>query len=75
MTKQRAGRVAGFLYLLNGALVPFSLLLSKHALLMLVLVLLSAPISFGTELDRIGALTLSQGSGYLSVLDQRRLAP
>ncbi len=45
----------------------------KHALLMLTLVLLSVPISFLNELNRVAALTFSNGAHFLSAVDQRHL--
>lgn len=45
----------------------------KHALLMLILVLLSVPISFLNELNRIAALILARGPGFLSVFEQRQV--
>jgi hypothetical protein len=45
----------------------------KHALLMLILVLISVPISFLNELNRIAALMLVRGANFLSVFDQRQL--
>src|ERR1700678_1652007 len=45
----------------------------KHALLMLILVLISVPISFLNELNRIAALILSRGASFLSVFDQRQV--
>ena len=45
----------------------------KQALLMLSLVLISVPISFLNELNRIAALILSSGASFLSVFDQRQL--
>jgi len=45
----------------------------KHALLMLILVLVSVPVSFLNELNRIAALMLLSGSNFLSVFDQRQL--
>jgi Domain of unknown function (DUF4386) len=126
-SNKTAARVAGLLYLLNGALAPFSLLYipstfvvagdasatanrirasellfrsgivdelisatififvglafyhflkgvnKKQALLLLTLVLVSVPISFLNELNRIAALTLSRGAGFLAVFDQRQV--
>ncbi len=45
----------------------------KHALLMLILVLISVPISFLNELNRIAALILSRGASFLSGFDQRQV--
>jgi hypothetical protein len=45
----------------------------KHALLMLTLVLVSVPISFLNELNRVAALTFSSDAHFLSGLDQRQL--
>jgi hypothetical protein len=45
----------------------------KHALLMLILVLLSVPISFLNELNRIAALMLARGADFLPALEQRQL--
>jgi hypothetical protein len=128
MTSNKSGaRVAGLLYLLNGALAPFSLLYipstfvvagnasatankirasqllfrsgiadelvsatififvglafyhflkevnKKQALLLLTFVLISVPISFLNELNRIAALTLARGASFLSVFDQRQI--
>ncbi len=41
----------------------------KQALLLLILVLISVPMSFLNELSRIAALTLSRGAGFLAVFD------
>jgi hypothetical protein len=40
---------------------------------MLILVLVSVPVSFLNELNRIAALMLLSGSNFLSVFDQRQL--
>jgi hypothetical protein len=45
----------------------------KHALLMLVLVLVSVPISFLNELNRIAALILLSGADFLSAFDPPHL--
>jgi hypothetical protein len=45
----------------------------KHALLLLILVLVSVPISFLNELNRIAALTLSRSASLLSAFDQRQV--
>jgi hypothetical protein len=45
----------------------------KHALLMLTLVLISVPISYLNELNRVAALILSNGAHFSSVLDQSQL--
>lgn len=45
----------------------------KHALLMLILVLISVPISYLNELNRVAVLTLSHGASLSSVVDQRQL--
>jgi hypothetical protein len=45
----------------------------KHALLMLTLVLVSVPISFINELNRVAALMLSNGAHISGALDQRQL--
>jgi len=45
----------------------------KHALLMLTLVLVSVPISFLNELNRVAALILSNGTQISAALDQRQL--
>jgi hypothetical protein len=45
----------------------------KHASLMLILVLMSVPISFLNELNRIAALILVSGANFLSALDPRQL--
>ncbi len=45
----------------------------KHALLMLTLVLISVPISYLNELNRVAALMLSNGAHFSSVVDQRQL--
>jgi hypothetical protein len=45
----------------------------KHALLLLTLVLISVPISYVNELNRVAALTLANGAHFSSVADQRQL--
>ena len=45
----------------------------KHALLMLTLVLISVPISFLNELNRVAALILANGAHISGALDQRQL--
>jgi hypothetical protein len=45
----------------------------KHALLMLTLILISVPISYGNELNRLAALILSNGAHLSSAVDQRQL--
>lgn len=45
----------------------------KHALLMLTLVLISVPISYLNELNRVAALVLSNGAHLSSAVDQRQL--
>ena len=45
----------------------------KHALLMLTLVLVSVPISFLNELNRIAALVLLSGADFLSAFDPPHL--
>jgi hypothetical protein len=45
----------------------------KHALLMLTLILISVPISYGNELNRVAALILSNGAHFSSAMDQRQL--
>ena len=45
----------------------------KHALLMLTLVLISVPISYLNELNRVAALMLSHGAQLSSVVDQHQL--
>ncbi len=45
----------------------------KHALLMLTLVLISVPISYLNELNRVAALILSNGTHLSAALDQRQL--
>ena len=45
----------------------------RHALLMLALVLVSVPISFLDELNRMAALMLSSGANLLPGFDQRQL--
>src|SRR6266481_6659574 len=45
----------------------------KHALLMLTLVLVSVPISFLNELNRVAALILSNGAHFSAVVDQSQL--
>ena len=45
----------------------------RHALLMLILVLISVPISYLNELNRVAALILSNGAHFSSALDQRQL--
>jgi len=45
----------------------------KHALLMLTLVLISVPISFLNELNRVAALMLSNGAHIAGALDQPQL--
>ena len=45
----------------------------NHALLMLILVLLSVPISILNELNRVAALTLSKGTGFLSAFRNSRI--
>ena len=42
----------------------------RHALLMLVLLLVSIPIAFLNELNSVAALTLARGSDFLSVFDE-----
>jgi hypothetical protein len=42
----------------------------RHALLMLVLILVSIPIAFLNEVNSIAALMLARGAGYLSVFDE-----
>jgi len=42
----------------------------KHALWMLILILLSVPISFLNELNQIAALKLASGADFLSAFDQ-----
>ncbi|MGA2131024.1 MAG: DUF4386 domain-containing protein [Bryobacteraceae bacterium] len=45
----------------------------KHALLLLILVVVSVPISFLNEMNRLAALMLSRGPAYLSVFDRRQV--
>jgi len=45
----------------------------QHALLMLTLILISVPISYGNELNRVVALILSNGAHLSSALDQHQL--
>jgi Domain of unknown function (DUF4386) len=45
----------------------------KHALVMLVLVLVSVPISYLNELNRIAALVLLRGADFLFVFDPRQV--
>jgi hypothetical protein len=42
----------------------------RHALLMLVLLLVSIPIAFLNELNSVAALTLARGADFLSVFDE-----
>jgi hypothetical protein len=42
----------------------------RHALLMLVLLLVSIPIAFLNELNSVAALTLARGTDFLSVFDE-----
>lgn len=42
----------------------------RHAMLMLVLLLVSIPIAFLNELNSVAALTLARGSDFLSVFDE-----
>ncbi len=44
----------------------------RHALLMLILLLVSIPISFLNELNSVAALTLARGADFLSVFDERQ---
>ena len=46
----------------------------KHALYLLILVLVSVPISFLNELNQLAALILVSGADFLSVFDPRHLA-
>jgi hypothetical protein len=47
----------------------------KHALLLLTLVLISVPITYVNELNRIAALLLANGAHLSPVVDQRQLDP
>jgi hypothetical protein len=42
----------------------------RHALLMLVLLLVSIPISFLNELNSVAVVTLARGTDYLSIFDE-----
>jgi hypothetical protein len=44
----------------------------RHAMLMLVLLLVSIPIAFLNELNSVAAVTLARGADFLSVFDESR---
>ena len=70
------GALVGWILFIFVGLALYDLLKGvnqKHALLMLVLVLVSVPISFLNELNRIAALVLLSGADFLSAFDPPHL--
>jgi hypothetical protein len=62
-----------FLFVVLALYRVFSRVDTKHAVVMAVLALTSVPISFLNEVNNIAALTLAQGTPFLSVFDRHQL--
>jgi len=74
-SNKKTARLAGLLYILSSLTAPFALIYVPNKLVvrgdaMMVLFLLSVPISFLNVLNEIAALNLAQGgTNFLSVID------